>query len=122
MAGKSRLIQRRIVKLRSTIKITRAMELVAASRIIKALQRLQQARPYARMIQEAIRELAGVTEVAHEFPLLKPREQIRTVGIVVITSDRGLAGSYNSNVIKLAVNLIREAKGRGQEVRLHVVG
>ena len=120
--AKFRQIQRRIERLRSTIKITRAMELVAASRIVKAQNRLTQARPYARMIQEAIRELAGVTEVAHEFPLLKPRDEIRTLGIVVITSDRGLAGSYNSAVIKLAVNEIRAAKQRGQDTRLHVIG
>lgn len=120
--AKFRQIQRRIGKLRSTIKITRAMELVAASRITKAQHRLVQARPYARMIQEAIRELAGVTEVATEFPLLKPRDEIRSVGVVVITSDRGLAGSYNSSVIKLAVQQVREARSAGREAKLHVVG
>lgn len=122
MAGKFLQIKNRIGKLHSTIKITRAMELVATSRIAKAQGRLNQARPYAGRIQEAIRELAGVTEVAHEFPLLKPRDEIRTVGIVVITSDRGLAGSYNSNVIRLAVNMIRECHDRGQATRLYVVG
>jgi F-type H+-transporting ATPase subunit gamma len=122
MAGKFRQMQKKIESIRSITKITRAMELVAASRIVKAQNRLQQARPYARRIQEAIRELAGVTEVATEFPLLKPREQIKTVGLVVITSDRGLAGSYNSNVIRLGVNQLREARAAGQETRLHVVG
>jgi F-type H+-transporting ATPase subunit gamma len=122
MAGKFLQIKNRIGKLHSTIKITRAMELVATSRIAKAQARLNQARPYAGRIQEAIGELAGVSEVTTQFPLLKPRDEIRTVGILVITSDRGLAGSYNSNVIKLVVNMIREAKQKGQDTRLYVVG
>ena len=122
MAAKYRQIQKKIESIRSTIKITRAMELVAASRIVKAQNRLHQARPYAQRIQDAIRELAGVAEVASEFPLLKPREEIRSVGIVVITSDRGLAGSYNSNVIRLGVNLMREARAAGQSTRLFVIG
>src|SRR5689334_17993774 len=122
MAGRFRQIQKKIESIRSITKITRAMELVAASRIVKAQNRLHQARPYARGIQEAIRELAGVTEVATEFPLLKPRDEIKTIGIVVITSDRGLAGSYNSNVIRHGVNLIREARANGQGTRMFVVG
>ncbi|MGZ4144909.1 MAG: F0F1 ATP synthase subunit gamma [Actinomycetota bacterium] len=122
MAGRFRQIQKKIESIRSIVKITRAMELVAASRIVKAQNRLHQARPYAQRIQEAIRELAGVAEVASEFPLLKPRDEIRTVGVVVITSDRGLAGSYNSNVIRLGVNLIRQARAAGQQTRLYVVG
>ena len=122
MAGRFRQIQKKIESIRSIVKITRAMELVAASRIVKAQNRLTQARPYARGIQDAIRELAGVTEVATEFPLLKPRDDIKTIGIVVITSDRGLAGSYNSNVIRHGANLIREARAAGQSTRLYVVG
>jgi F-type H+-transporting ATPase subunit gamma len=122
VAARYRLFQKKIEATRSTIKITRAMELVAASRIVKAQGRLLQARPYAERIQEAIRELAGVTEVMNEFPLLKPRDEIRTTGIVVITSDRGLAGSYNSNVIRLGVNLTREATKAGRASRLYVVG
>jgi len=122
MAGRFRQIQKKIESIRSIVKITRAMELVATSRIAKAQNRLQQARPYAKRIQEAIRELAGVTEVATEFPLLKPRDEIKTVGVVVITSDRGLAGSYNSNVIRLGVNLMREARANGQQTRLYVIG
>lgn len=122
MAGKFLQIKNRIGKLHSTIKITRAMELVATSRIARAQNRLNQARPYASRIQEAIRELAGVTEVAMQFPLLKPRDEIATIGIVVVTSDRGLAGSYNSNVQKLVVTMVREAKANGQQTRLYVIG
>lgn len=122
MAAKFRQIQKKISSIKSTTKITRAMELVAASRIVRAQNRLTQARPYADRIRQAIQELSGVTEVANEFPLLKPREAVRTVGVVVITSDRGLAGSYNANVLKVATNILRDAQTAGRETRLHVVG
>jgi F-type H+-transporting ATPase subunit gamma len=122
MGAKFRQWQRRIGSIQSTIKITRAMELVAASRIVKAQNRLVQARPYAVRIQQAIRELAGITEVENEFPLLKPREEIRSTGLLVITSDRGLAGAYNSNVIRVGVNVVREADRAGRAKRIHSVG
>ena len=122
MGAKYRQWQRRIGSIQSTIKITRAMELVAASRIVKAQNRLVQARPYAERIQQAIRELAGITEVEHEFPLLKPREEIRSTGLLVITSDRGLAGAYNSNVIRVGAGILRDAEKAGRARKLHSVG
>jgi F-type H+-transporting ATPase subunit gamma len=122
MGAKYRQWQRRIGSIQSTIKITRAMELVAASRIVKAQNRLVQARPYAQRIQQAIRELAGITEVENEFPLLKPRDEIRNTGLLVITSDRGLAGAYNSNVIRVATGILRDAEKEGRGTRLHSVG
>ncbi|MEX2557863.1 MAG: F0F1 ATP synthase subunit gamma [Actinomycetota bacterium] len=122
MGAKFRQWQRRIGSIESTIKITRAMELVAASRIVKAQNRLIQARPYAERIHQAIRELAGISEVENEFPLLKPREEIRSTGLVVITSDRGLAGAYNSNVIRVGSGILRGADQAGRGKRLHVVG
>ena len=122
MGAKYRQWQRRIGSIQSTIQITRAMELVAASRIVKAQNRLVQARPYAERIQQAIRELAGITEVEHEFPLLKPRDEIRSTGLLVITSDRGLAGAYNSNVIRVGTGIMRDAEKEGRNRRLHVVG
>jgi len=122
MGAKYRQWQRRIGSIQSTIKITRAMELVAASRIVKAQNRLVQARPYAQRIQQAIRELAGITEVEHEFPLLKPRDEIRSTGLLIVTSDRGLAGAYNSNVIRVGTGILRDAEKEGRHRRLHVVG
>jgi F-type H+-transporting ATPase subunit gamma len=104
------------------MKITRAMELIATSRIVKAQQRVEASRPYALRIHQAIRELSGLAEAAQQFPLLKPREQIRTAGVVVVTSDRGLAGGYNSSVIRVAENLIRDAQRAGQDYRLHIIG
>jgi F-type H+-transporting ATPase subunit gamma len=103
------------------MKITRAMELIAASRIVRAQRRVEASRPYAQRIADAIRELAGVTEAASEFPLLRERE-IRTVGVVLITSDRGLAGGYNSNVIRVGERVLRQIQAEGKAFRLHVVG
>lgn len=122
MGAKLRQIRRRRNSVESTMKITRAMELIATSRIVKATQRVQQARPYARRIQEALRELTGVAEVEAEFPLLRAREQVRTLGMLVITSDRGLAGGYNANVIRIAEEELHRAERAGQAYRLHIVG
>jgi F-type H+-transporting ATPase subunit gamma len=94
-------IKRRIGSVKSTQKITRAMELIASSRIIKAQQRVDAARPYAeemRALMTSVAKNAG--NVDH--PLLKQRDEVRTVGSIVLTSDRGLAGAYNSNVIRAA--------------------
>lgn len=122
MGAKLRQTRRRIRSVQSTMKITRAMELIAASRILKAQRRVESARPYAQRISQAIRELAGVAEAAAEFPLLRAREQVKTVGVLVITSDRGLAGGYNANVIRVAERLLKEAEAAGRGYRLHIVG
>ncbi|MDQ3956430.1 MAG: F0F1 ATP synthase subunit gamma [Actinomycetota bacterium] len=101
MAQQLRAIKRRIGSVKSTQKITRAMELIASSRIIKAQQRVDEARPYA----EAMRRLmASVGKNAGniDHPLLRQQDEVGTVGLIVITADRGLAGAYNSNVIRAA--------------------
>lgn len=120
--AKFRQLQKKITSIKSTVKITRAMELVAASRIAKAQVRLSAAKPYATIIHEAIGELAGAGEVANEFPLLKQRPSVRTVGLLVITSDRGLAGAYNSSVLRLATQQLRGIQGSGQSPRVHASG
>ncbi|MHB8512363.1 MAG: F0F1 ATP synthase subunit gamma [Actinomycetota bacterium] len=121
MGAQLRIIRRRIRSVQSTKKITRAMELIAASRIVKAQRRVEEAKPYAARIREAMSELAGVSEVMATFPLLQERE-IKTVGVLVITSDRGLAGGYNSGVIKVAENLLKKIKAEGKDFRLHLAG
>jgi F-type H+-transporting ATPase subunit gamma len=97
-AAQQRQIRRRIHSVRSTKKVTRAMELIAASRIVKAQQRVAAARPYA----EAITRVVGrvVSEGAADHPLLRPPGEVRRIGLVVLTGDRGLAGPYNSNVLR----------------------
>ena len=101
MAQQLRAIKRRISSVKSTQKITRAMELIASSRIIKAQQRVEAARPYAEMMRELMASV-GKNAGNIDHPLLKQRDEVGTVGMIVITADRGLAGAYNSNIIRTA--------------------
>src|SRR5688572_26640784 len=120
-AGQARILQRRIRSINSTKKITRAMELIAASRIVKAQQRVAAARPYSEQITNVIRNLAqGGAGLDH--PLLSEPEQISKVAYVVITADRGLAGAYNTNVIRAAERSIRRQRDQGREYGLITVG
>lgn len=123
MAGSAeiRQLRQRIKTVKSTQKITRAMEMIAASRIVKAQRRMSAARPYAEQITEVIKGLATSNEVEGH-PLLAPHESIDTVGVIVVTSDRGLAGAYNSNALKRAERVIQEEEDRGREVVLFCVG
>ena len=101
MAGQLRAVKLRIVSVKSTQKITRAMELIASSRIIKAQRRVEAARPYAETMRSLMASVAqNAGNIDH--PLLKPREGKGKVGMVVISADRGLAGAYNTNVIRAA--------------------
>src|SRR5919205_4471956 len=100
-SGQERVLRRRMKSVQSTKKITRAMELIAASRIVKAQQRVAAARPYSEQITEVIANLAAAG-ASLEHPLLQPRDPVRKVGVVVIAADRGLAGAYNSSVIRAA--------------------
>jgi F-type H+-transporting ATPase subunit gamma len=119
--GQERALRRRIRSVQSTKKITRAMELIAASRIVRAQQRVAAARPYAEQITAVLGNLAaagaGLTS-----PLLQPRDEVRTIAYVVITGDRGLAGAYNTNVIRLAERALREDRAAGRSVALVCVG
>jgi F-type H+-transporting ATPase subunit gamma len=115
-----RLIRRRIKSVQSTMKITRAMELIATSRIAKARVRVQQAQPYTEKMTDVIRNI-GAASGSLSHPLLEVRE-VKTAGVVVVTSDRGLAGGYNSNVLRLAERAIAKHKAAGREVRLYNVG
>src|ERR687887_82531 len=107
MGAKLRIVRRRIRSVQSTMKITRAMELIAASRIVRAQQRVEAARPYAELLTRAMEDVAAQTGgLVH--PLLEEREDPRAGGVFVVTSDRGLAGSYNSNVLRLTEQRIAE--------------
>ncbi|MBN4047658.1 F0F1 ATP synthase subunit gamma [Acidimicrobiaceae bacterium AH-315-P05] len=119
--GKERILKRRIASVKSTKKITRAMELIAATRVVKAMQRANQARPYASRMTSAIEDLAaGGAGLNH--PLLRTADEVSAVGFVVITSDRGLAGPYNSSVIKAAEREIMAAQTEGKGYRLILIG
>ncbi len=121
MGAKLRIVRRRIRTVQSTKKITRAMELIASSRIVRAQQRVEASRPYAVQLTKAMEDVARHSaSLSH--PLLEERETPTKSGILVVTSDRGLAGSYNANVLKVAEAVRRDATGRGLEPVLYVIG
>ena len=119
--GKERILRRRIRSIQSTKKITRAMELIAASRIVRAQQRVAAARPYSEQITEVIRSLAASgAQLSH--PLLTPRPEVRRVAFVVIAADRGLCGAYNSSVIRAGERALQAEVAQGREYSLVLVG
>src|SRR3954449_13510654 len=100
MAAQIRVLRRRIRSTQSIKKITRAMELIATSRIAKARARVDEAKPYAEQMTAVLTELA--TNSALDHPLLVERENARRAAVLVVTSDRGQCGGYNANVLKEA--------------------
>ena len=119
--GKERTLRRRIKSVESTKKITKAMELIAASRIVKAQQRVEAARPYSEQITEVIQSLAaGGADLSH--PLLHQSSDVSDVAYVVVTADRGLAGAYNSSVIRAAERDLRSEQEKGRGYRLILLG
>jgi len=119
--AQERVLRRRIGSVQNTKKITRAMELIAATRVVKAQQRANEARPYSEHITQVIQDLSAAGADA-DHPLLRPMEQIRRVGVVVLSADRGLAGAYNSSVIKAAEREVMAARSDGHEYDLVTIG
>jgi F-type H+-transporting ATPase subunit gamma len=120
MAVSLREYRARIRSVESTKKITRAMELIAASRIIKAQQRAQAAAPYARELTRAVSAVATYSNVEHALTT-EPKDPKRAA-ILIVTSDRGLAGAYSSSVLKEAERLAEKLKGEGKQVETYVSG
>jgi F-type H+-transporting ATPase subunit gamma len=119
MAG-AKEIRSKIASIKNTRKITKALEMVAASKMRKAQERMRAARPYAEKIRKIIGHLRQVNlDYKHPFTL---ERKVVAVGIVVISTDRGLAGSLNLNLFKATLAAIREAQSRGQKVYLCVIG
>lgn len=119
--AKTREIRRRIRSIESTSKITRAMEMVAASKLRKAQSRVGAARPYSEMMVEFMSDLSRVGGLP-DFPLLKEREVEKRVCIVAITGDRGLCGSFNTNVLKKSEELFHAEKSAGKIPELICIG
>ena len=114
-------IARRIRSVRNTGKITKAMELVAASRLRRAQARIEGLRPYADRLQQLTVEVAAVTSRAYGQPLLEKRE-VKGVAVLALTADRGLAGAFNANVIRRSLAVAGEHRGQGREVHWLAVG
>ncbi|NHB85978.1 F0F1 ATP synthase subunit gamma [Tessaracoccus sp. HDW20] len=120
MASSLRELRQRRKSVTTTKKITRAMELIAASRIVKAQQAVRSALPYTRELTKAVSALATIHDVEH--PLLDDVEQPKRAAILLVTSDRGLAGAYSTNVIKAGEQLNAKLTGEGQEVLHFITG
>ena len=120
MAVSLREYRARIKSTESMKKITRAMELIAASRIIKAQQRAQAAAPYARELSRAVSAVATHSNVDH--PLTTEPEAPKRAAVLIVTSDRGLAGAYSSSVLKEAERLNGRLREEGKEVRTYLSG
>jgi F-type H+-transporting ATPase subunit gamma len=119
MAG-AKEIRGKIASIKNTQKITKAMEMVAASKMRKAQDRMRAARPYAEKIRKIVGHLRQVNlDYKHPFTVERP---VHAVGIIVISTDRGLAGSLNLNLFKATLGAIREAEGRNAKVYMCAIG
>jgi F-type H+-transporting ATPase subunit gamma len=119
--AKGRELKSRIKSVTNTRKITRTMEMVATSKMKRAQDRVVAARPYANALTEVISSLYS-PELAERFPLLRQPAEQRHVALVVLTSNRGLAGGFNANLIKEARARLVEMEHRGARVDVHVIG
>jgi F-type H+-transporting ATPase subunit gamma len=116
-------VKNRIASVKNVQKITRAMEMVAAARLRRAEQRIDALRPYAGELRKMTRQVAEAAGVeARNLPVLQEHDEQKTVGILLVTGDRGLAGSFNSQIIRAGVQLQRDLSAEGKEVRFSVVG
>jgi F-type H+-transporting ATPase subunit gamma len=119
--GQERILRRRIKSVESTKKITRAMELISATRVVKAQERAAAARPYSEQITSVILDLVQAG-AAKDHPLLRDNPDANTAAFIVVTSDRGLCGGYNSSVIRMAEREILARQAEGLDYSLIVVG
>ncbi|MCS5719296.1 F0F1 ATP synthase subunit gamma [Herbiconiux sp. CPCC 205763] len=120
MGAQLRVYRSKIKSAQTTKKITRAMELISASRIQKAQTRVKQSTPYSRAITRAVSAVATYSNVEH--PLTTEREKLDTAAIVIFTSDRGLAGAFSSSVLKEAEQLAELLRSEGKQVVYYLVG
>ncbi len=116
-----REIRTKIASVKNTQKITKAMEMVAASKMRKAQARMRTGRPYSDKMRQVISHLAASHSEYHH-PYLKKRDEVKRVGYIIVSSDRGLCGSLNFNLFKATVTHMHEWHTKGVEVDLCVIG
>src|SRR3979409_912490 len=119
--AKGRELKGRIKSVENTRKITRTMEMVATSKMKRAQDRVVAARPYANSLTEVIANLY-TPELAERFPLLRQPAEAKKAAVIVLTSNRGLAGAFNANLLKEARGLLARLKETSVEPELHVIG
>jgi F-type H+-transporting ATPase subunit gamma len=115
-------VKNRIASVKNIHKITRAMEMVAAARLRRAEQRIDAMRPYAQAIRKMTKRVSDASSTVPRIALLEERENLHNVRIVLVTGDRGLAGAFNTNIIREGIRLKREFAADGAEVSFSVVG
>ena len=115
-------VKNRIASVKNIHKITRAMEMVAAARLRRAEQRIAAMRPYAQAIRKMTQQVSEASATVPRIELLEERENVKNVGIILVTGDRGLAGAFNTNIIREGVRLKREFSGDGADTSFSVVG
>ncbi len=119
--AKGRELRGRIKSVENTRRITRTMEMVAASKLKRAQDRVVGARPYAKALRELIADLYS-PDLAEAFPLLRRPATVERAAVLLLTSNRGLAGGFNANLIREARTLVERLEGKGVTVDLHIVG
>jgi F-type H+-transporting ATPase subunit gamma len=115
-------IRGRISSVKNIRKITRAMEMVAAARLRRAEQRIEHLRPYADALRRMTARAAQAADNIPNLPILQEKDEVNTVGVLLITGDRGLAGPFNSQIIRAGNRRLRELEGDGQKVLWYAVG
>jgi F-type H+-transporting ATPase subunit gamma len=119
--AQTRELRRRIRSVEKTRQITKTMEMVATSRLKRAADRVRAARPYAERLMEVIGRLID-PELRERYPLLRQPKQVRRAAVLLLTSNRGLAGGFNINLIRETRTLLERLRGEGTETDLHIVG
>jgi F-type H+-transporting ATPase subunit gamma len=115
-------LKSRIGSVKNVQKITRAMEMVAAARLRRAEQRIEHLRPYAGAIRRMTRQAAAAAENIPSLPILQEHEQVRRVGLVFVTGDRGLAGAFNSQILRAGLRAASEHSAEGHELAYYASG
>jgi F-type H+-transporting ATPase subunit gamma len=115
-------LKSRIGSVKNIQKITRAMEMVAAARLRRAEQRIEHLRPYAGAIRRMTRQAAAAAENIPSLPILQEHEQVRRVGLVFVTGDRGLAGAFNSQILRAGLRAAAEHDQQGHEIAYYASG
>jgi F-type H+-transporting ATPase subunit gamma len=115
-------VQNRIASVQNIRKITRAMEMVAAARLRRAEQRIEHLRPYADAIRRMTRQAAEAADNVPSLPILKQHESENAVGLLLVTGDRGLAGAFNSQILRAGTRAGREHEGEGRSVQWYASG
>jgi F-type H+-transporting ATPase subunit gamma len=115
-------IKRKIDAVKKTSQITKAMNMVAASKLRGAQASMEGFHPYATKFNEVIRRLASGVEDASSYPLITPREEVKKIDLVLISADRGLCGSFNNNIISRAEKFVRQQQAEGKEVSILAAG